>query len=94
VISHGSMVGQGERRGLHTIPQQASQPEPLACDHGLARIRLIPEARMNSVRVFVSSTFLDMHAERDYLNGVVFPELRSRCAKRGADFVGVDLRWG
>jgi len=49
---------------------------------------------MKSVRVFVSSTFLDMHAERDYLNRFVFPELRSRCAKRGADFVGVDLRWG
>jgi WD40 repeat protein len=49
---------------------------------------------MKSVRVFVSSTFLDMHAERDYLNRIVFPELRSRCAKRGADFVGVDLRWG
>lgn len=35
-----------------------------------------------------------MHAERDHLNSFVFPELRSRCARRGADFVGVDLRWG
>lgn len=35
-----------------------------------------------------------MHAERDHLNRVVFPELRSRCARRGADFVGIDLRWG
>src|SRR5262245_4694837 len=49
---------------------------------------------MKSIRVFVSSTFLDMHAERDYLNGFVFRELRSRCARRGADFVGIDLRWG
>ncbi len=35
-----------------------------------------------------------MHAERDYLNRVVFPELRSRCWKRGVEFVGIDLRWG
>ena len=49
---------------------------------------------MKSVRVFVSSTFLDMHVERDQLSRVVFKELRSYCARRGADFVGVDLRWG
>src|SRR5262245_54629229 len=47
-----------------------------------------------TVRVFVSSTFRDMHAERDVLDRVVFPELRSRCRQRGADFIGVDLRWG
>jgi hypothetical protein len=29
-----------------------------------------------SVRVFISSTFRDMHAERDHLVTVVFPELR------------------
>jgi WD40 repeat protein len=46
------------------------------------------------VRVFVSSTFRDMHAERDYLNRFVFPELRARCLRQGWDFLGVDLRWG
>jgi hypothetical protein len=35
-----------------------------------------------------------MHAERDHLNRVVFPELRKRCHDRGVEFVGVDLRWG
>ena len=49
---------------------------------------------MRSIRVFTSSAFLDMHAERDHLNRVVFPELRSRCWKRGVEFVGIDLRWG
>src|SRR4051812_47186351 len=47
-----------------------------------------------TVRVFISSTFRDMHAERDALNRFVFPELRSRCQKRGVEFVGIDLRWG
>jgi WD40 repeat protein len=45
-------------------------------------------------RVFVSSTFQDMHAERDHLNSVVWPELRNRCLRRGVELVAVDLRWG
>ena len=51
-------------------------------------------AAWKTIRVFVSSTFRDMHAERDWLNRFVFPELRSRCLRRGAEFIGVDLRWG
>src|ERR1700688_778384 len=47
-----------------------------------------------TIRVFVSSTFRDMHAERDVLTREVFPELRRRCQARGAEFVGLDLRWG
>ena len=47
-----------------------------------------------TIRVFISSTFRDMHAERDQLNRFVFPELRSRCQQRGVEFVGIDLRWG
>jgi hypothetical protein len=34
-----------------------------------------------TVRVFISSTFRDMHAERDHLVKVVFPALRERIAK-------------
>ncbi len=47
-----------------------------------------------TVRIFVSSTFRDMHAERDHLVRFVFPELRERCAKRQLHLVDVDLRWG
>jgi tetratricopeptide (TPR) repeat protein len=47
-----------------------------------------------TVRVFISSTFRDMHAERDYLGRVVFPELRKRCAGRRLHLVDMDLRWG
>jgi len=35
-----------------------------------------------------------MHAERDYLVRVVFPELRERCARRQLHLVDMDLRWG
>ena len=47
-----------------------------------------------TVRVFISSTFRDMHAERDYLVKVVFLELRERCARRRLHLVDLDLRWG
>ncbi len=48
----------------------------------------------HTVRVFVSSTFRDMHAERDHLAKVVFPELRERMAERSLQLVDLDLRWG
>ena len=44
----------------------------------------------NKVRVFISSTFKDMHAERDHLVTVVFPELRERCERLGLEFFDVD----
>ena len=50
--------------------------------------------REKTVRVFISSTFRDMHAERDHLVTVVFPELRERLEDIGLEFYDVDLRWG
>ena len=47
-----------------------------------------------TVRIFISSTFRDMHAERDHLVKVVFPELRERCTKRQMHLIDIDLRWG
>ena len=47
-----------------------------------------------TVSVFVSSTFNDMHAERDYLVKEVFPSLREWCERRKLRLVDVDLRWG
>src|SRR5215213_3975040 len=45
-------------------------------------------------RVFVSSTFADLVAERNALHDRVFPRLRQFCQERGARFSPVDLRWG
>ena len=47
-----------------------------------------------SIRVFVSSTFRDMQAERDYLVKFIFPQLRKLCESRGVTWGEVDLRWG
>jgi DNA replication protein DnaC len=46
------------------------------------------------VRVFISSTFRDFHAERDYLVKNVFPEIREWCCQWKLHFVDIDLRWG
>jgi len=51
-------------------------------------------AAWKTVRVFISSTFRDMHAERDHLVRFVFPQLREELLKRRINLVDVDLRWG
>jgi WD40 repeat protein len=48
----------------------------------------------DKVYVFISSTFNDMHAERDYLVKQVFPRLQEWCERRKLRLVDIDLRWG
>ncbi len=43
---------------------------------------------------FLSSTFRDMHAERDYLRTHVFPQLEERLQQRRHHLEPIDLRWG
>jgi len=50
--------------------------------------------KWRTVRVFISSTFRDMHAERDYLVKVVFPALRERLEQYRVHLIDIDLRWG
>ncbi len=47
-----------------------------------------------NARVFISSTFNDMHAERDYLIKEVFPELTEWCERHKIRLTDIDLRWG
>lgn len=47
-----------------------------------------------TVRLFVSSTFSDMAAERDLLQRQVFPRLKQLCMAKGLRFQAIDLRWG
>ena len=52
------------------------------------------QSQERALRVFVSSTFRDMQAERDELATKVFPRLRRLCDQRKVDWVEIDLRWG
>lgn len=45
-------------------------------------------------RIFVSSTFSDLVAERAALQERVFSSLREYCRGRAARFQAIDLRWG
>ncbi len=44
--------------------------------------------------VFLTSTFRDMHAERDYLRTHIFPQLEERLRQRRHHLEPIDLRWG
>jgi tetratricopeptide (TPR) repeat protein len=44
--------------------------------------------------IFVTSTFRDMHAERDWLRTRVFPALEERLRQRFHYLEAIDLRWG
>ncbi len=46
------------------------------------------------IRVFLSSTFQDMDAERNHLLKQVFPQVRAACLARQVGFTEIDLRWG
>jgi hypothetical protein len=48
----------------------------------------------NNVKIFISSTFKDMHAERDMLDLDVFPEIAEFLRDYGEELTFIDLRWG
>jgi hypothetical protein len=46
-----------------------------------------------TVRLYLSATYGDMHAERDHLVKVVFPALREQLRPFRVELIDVDLRW-
>ena len=49
---------------------------------------------LKNVNIFLSSTFNDMHAERDYIRKEVAPNLNELLEKHGIKINIIDLRWG
>ncbi|CAF2533417.1 unnamed protein product [Rotaria sp. Silwood2] len=70
----------------------SSKEEQPKLSTNLPMTTLVP--RWRTVRVFISSTFKDMHAERDLLTRYVFPELRQRAKSLFVNLYQTDLRWG
>ncbi len=44
--------------------------------------------------IFISSTFADMQAERDYMKHIVFPKVEVELRTKRIKLETVDLRWG
>ena len=56
---------------------------------------MLPAARQwRRIKLFVSSTFADMHGERDLINRFIIPELKRRGRTIKVDLSVIDLRWG
>ena len=47
-----------------------------------------------TIKIFVSSTFNDMHGERDAINKVVIPDLNDLLRSQRIKVMAIDLRWG
>jgi len=53
-----------------------------------------PEKEYDNISIFVSSTFLDMRAERDALRYSVLPKINQFAEQYGCAVEIIDLRWG
>ena len=77
----------------------SSSSDETDCDSSLYQPSvpyMVQESSWNSIRIFVSSTFLDMQSERHALSTTVFPTLRQYCHSRGINLhiTDIDMRWG
>ncbi|XP_052772400.1 telomerase protein component 1-like [Mya arenaria] len=94
----------GQLRHVEKIDEAFNlKPLPTPPGEKLAPPRVDPETplqmvsytpRWRTARVFISSTFRDMHGERDLLTRFVFPELRALGKQHFINVHEVDLRWG
>ncbi len=86
-ISRGHTLSHGDKRPV-------CAPSPVGASKILKRIKA--RTATNSLRIFVSSTFADMHSERNLLQEIIFPAIRRRCnvSGRRVQLIDIDMRWG
>jgi len=85
----------------YDLPALKSQAGPtdtkLTVSQKIERSAKIPAqivSHWKTIKVFISSTFKDMHSERDILMRTVFPVLRSKLAESFINVHEIDMRWG
>ena len=49
---------------------------------------------MRNIGIFISSTFTDMQAERDYIKKIIVPQLQHHFSNDNINIYTIDLRWG
>lgn len=67
---------------------------PSKPSHRLTSIIPAPASKWKTLKVFISSTFRDMHSERDILTRTVFPLLRTKLSDYLINVHEIDMRWG
>ncbi|XP_036094988.1 telomerase protein component 1 isoform X1 [Rousettus aegyptiacus] len=75
----------GKTGGPSLRPLEENIPSPLAP---------ISQPGWRSIRLFISSTFRDMHGERDLLLRFVLPALQALAGPHRISLRAIDLRWG
>ncbi|KAA3681295.1 telomerase protein component 1 [Paragonimus westermani] len=76
---------------VHIPTMESQQTEASVVSESIER----PISEWRCCRVFISSTFRDMHAERDLICGTILPSVRTYAARELRVHVNeVDLRWG
>lgn len=60
----------------------------------MVKLSIPVSQQSREIRVFISSTFQDMNAERNELVSRVFPVLRRMAEERNVTLTEIDLRWG
>ncbi|OWK09250.1 TEP1 [Cervus elaphus hippelaphus] len=74
------------KTGIQSLrPLEENTPSPLAP---------VSQLGWRSIRLFISSTFRDMHGERDLLLRSLLPALQARAAPYRISLHAIDLRWG
>lgn len=74
------------KTGVQSLrPLEENMPSPLAA---------VSQLGWRSIRLFISSTFRDMHGERDLLLRSLLPALQARAAPYRISLHAIDLRWG
>ncbi|KAM9944697.1 hypothetical protein ACTFIT_009414 [Dictyostelium discoideum] len=78
-----------------TEQQQSTQQQPKQQQQQqqFNQLELIKNEK-KSIKLFISSTFLDMENEREAIVKYLIPEIRDYCNERNIDFSFVDMRWG
>uniref|UniRef100_A0A7S4G7Z1 TROVE domain-containing protein n=1 Tax=Eutreptiella gymnastica TaxID=73025 RepID=A0A7S4G7Z1_9EUGL len=99
--------GEGQLEYIDRIKEVKGLKGHISYENGLSAVNtmttdapavqtLVKTPDWQTLRVFISSTFRDMHGERAALTQRVFPALRRRLMQQGirCHIVEVDLRWG
>ncbi|PLX02136.1 MAG: hypothetical protein C0595_11890 [Marinilabiliales bacterium] len=86
-----SLSGKNSKREKTTGSEknQVLLNKPVADESGMKEI-----ISWQTVSIFISSTFRDMHSERDILVKKVFPKIREKLLPHRIRLVDIDLRWG